>query len=114
MMTRTEVDNAFHIHRPSDRLRILWPRDEKFRRRQCSSASAEQFFQLRLTVGSVGPHIAQVTFEFRADRKFSMAIRINRTVEWNCAGYSKVCLQFLQQRSAGETEVNIQVRQLPS
>src|SRR5574338_621932 len=85
MPTRIEVRNPPHVGRPLDGFRILRASDNKLRIWQSAGRLAKQLADLILPIGSVRPHVTQITSELLVDPESSIILRSKRTIQRNGA-----------------------------
>src|SRR5579863_28433 len=101
-----------NIRGPLDGRGILRTGDDEMFLRQMQRRFQKKLLQLRLAVGSVSPHVAQVRGKLRIARKAAILLRIEGTVQRHGPRGSEVTFDLRQQRPTRKAEVEIEQRDL--
>src|SRR5579864_1908523 len=109
MPSRIQMFGVPHVLSPNHCLWVLRPGDNKVFLWNFSSQRVQPCFELWLAVGRIGPHVAHVTGKSLRLRTREIMLRVYRAEQWFSAPSAKPFGDLCQQRSSGETKVNIKL-----
>src|SRR5215470_7712360 len=106
---RVQVCSALYVLGPANRSGILRAGDNKACLRQQSRWRTQQLIDLRLPIGSVSAHVAQVA-SVPAARRTRMILRwVKRAIEWRRETRSKTAANLLEHRSTRKTQIQVEL-----
>ena len=107
-----KMPDRAHIFRPPELGWVLRTRDYEPAMGQFLSRTCQEFIHLRLAIGGIRPHIAQVACIAAEHPARIVVLGFERTIQRQRMAGAELALQLRQNRSSREAEVKIEAANL--